>query len=260
MMGLGMKRIHIRTFSLLFLAGLLSTSCKDRGQTIVNGSEELQGVFRIVSFNPPNGSTNVDKLRGAQITFSHDLEEGEDEKLRFYYVGDTSTIHLYRHYSGVSEKEIFLRPLYLWKAGATVEIIVQRDLRSKDGRTLQDSAVYRFDVAANPPSFVVIGSSPGQGDTISLNGAYSVSGYIGFNDYLPVVYRPTLFRISPPAIILVGNPFFTSGSPMPQKYRWFQVFGVYPNVTYTVTVPDTLRDYEGDRLAQEYRLVFHTRP
>jgi len=147
----------------------------------------------------------------------------------------------------------------MWKPGRIVEMTIPKEISDPEGNSLRQALTYRFTIARDTVPFDVISSLPVQNDTISLSAHPSyVSGSLTFNDYVYV--RDSVLTINPPATLSMTRFVVCEGRDSPVRSAWFSVRNLQPYTTYTITVPRTIRDYEGEMLACEHHIVFHTKP
>lgn len=241
---------------LLWIACLTAAafSCTDQGN--------IPNYLEVTEVYPAPNSTGVDKAALVSVFFDRDLSVHEAGKIQLRYVDDTNPI---TSSTGCSyevvppvDQRLCVGP-YIWKPGKTVEVTIPKEIADPEGNTLRQSIVYRFTTAQDTAPFDLIGTLPVQNDTISLSEHfYSVYGLLTFNDY--VSFRDSGLTIEPRATLRMG-PFMSVGGRVgPFRQAQFEVTDLQANTTYTITIPRTIKDYEGQALPRDYHIVFHTKP
>lgn len=240
----------IISFSLLFF------SCKDQGADV----EPLQ----VLSVRPLPNTVAFDKAQPITLLFNHDVDFREGAKLLFRYVGDAAQFQVGFTCEECSpvNKSLNVGP-GIWKAGRTVEVSVPSSLADINGGTLRQPLYFRFTIAQDSVPFQFKSSSPRSNDTLSVsrNNGFGLS--LLFTDYVAPSFFPI---ISPPATIT--QVFIVHSAPRdnresviaPAYALSYSITDIQVGVTYTVTIPRETKDYEGETLPQDYRLVFYTKP
>lgn len=123
---------------------------------------------------------------------------------------------------------------------------------------MKDSLVYRFTTARDTVPFDLIDTQPAQNGIVSLGQSPSLQGTLTFNDYVYV--RDSILTIDPPATIFLVRVVSVDGGDQPFRRARFAVLGLQPDMTYTMTIPRGIADYEGETLPRDHQLVFHTQP
>lgn len=122
---------------------------------------------------------------------------------------------------------------------------------------------FQFSIAQDSVAFQLKSSSPRSNDTLSVGRYNGFLLSLLFTDY---VAPPFLPLVSPPAAI--GQIFVVpctagdnqEGIASPTYALSYSITDLQVGTTYTVIIPRQTKDYEGEALPQEYRLVFYTKP
>lgn len=230
----------------------LVLSCTDQGDIVNN--------LQVVEVSPAPNSARVDKAAVVSIQFDREVSVNEAGKILLRYVDGTDAVNtLWR--GGLIfpvSRGLSVGP-FIWKPGRTVEVTIPKEITDPDGNTLKQSIVYRFTLARDSVPFDLVETLPAQNDTVLLGGPSSfVTGNLVFNDYAFV--RDSTLTIDPPADIQMITIAISDGHLGPQRWAPFAIRDLQPNTSYTITVPRSITDYEGEALPRDYRVVFHTRP
>lgn len=246
--GHSMKATIVHAIFFVILCALIG--CNDQG--------EIPEYVEILSLRPGPNETNVDKGRFVQIELSRPVPVSQAAKIRFRYIGDTSTI-VNNTYCGLTPPEVrhLCAGPFIWKPGRTVEVTLPKTITDIEGRTPERDFVYRFTIAQDTAPFRLVSSVPANGDTITLPATPYTSGKLTFNDYVHVPNG--VLTITPPARIHPGVLITVDGRETPQRDVHFALQDLSPASTYEIIVPAQIVDYEGDFLSHEYRIVFYTR-
>ena len=240
------SRQHIFIISLL--AGL---SCNDQGDVV--------NYVQLLEVTPPPNATDVDKGTVIQVRFDRAINWNESGKMRIRYVDDTSQVDSYAG-CGLTppNTEVFCIGPFIWKPGRLVEVTIPKEIADLEGNTLQQSFTYRFTTAMDTIPFDVVETQPSQNDSVSIGTFHHVSGMLRFSDY--VYIGDSVLAIDPPARVVVSIPIVVDGRNGPLRVVHFFVEDLQPLLTYTLTIPQRVADYEGQTLPAERHLVFHTMP
>ncbi len=242
----------LKTPVLIIILALSFFSCKDQG--------EVPEYVEIISLRPAPNEVNVDKGATIGIGLNRLVNHSESEKVQLRYVGDTATIQSYTG-CGHAPPQVnaFCAGPLIWKPGKTVEVVVPKTLTDLEGHSMKEDFVYRFSIASDTIPFQLTTTQPQQNDTISLRSQTRISGSLTFSDYTPML-RDSVLTITPPARIYACAIVSTGARSTPSNFFCFSVENIQPNATYEITIPRRIKDYEGETLPQDYRLVFHTKP
>ncbi len=226
-------------------------SCTDQG--------DVPNYLEVLDLQPAPNSTGVDKAAIVSIHFDRGINESEAGKVRIRYVDGTDPVNSYPG-CGLTPPIVshFCVGPFIWKPGRTVEVTIPKEIADPDGHTLRESLVYRFTTAQDTVPFDLVQTQPAQNETISLGSFPIAIGFLLFNDYVSV--RESTLAINPPATIRMGPIVISVGRNSPQKLTRFIIANLDTNATYTITIPRTIADYEGQALPRDYHIVFHTRP
>lgn len=243
-----MKATIVHAIFFIILCALIG--CNDQG--------EIPEYIEILSLRPGPNETNVDKGRFVQIELSRPVPVSQAPKIRFRYIGDTSTI-INNTYCGLTPPEVrhLCAGPFIWKPGRTVETIIPKEIADSEGRTMEQAFTYRFTIAQDTEPFQLVSSVPAHGDTITLPASPYASGKLTFNDYAFV--EQGVLTITPPARIHTGVLVIVDGRQTPDRDVHFSLENLSPGAMYEILVPAYITDYEGETLQQEYRILFHTR-
>ncbi len=226
-------------------------SCQDQG--------DVPGYVEIISLEPAPNQVNVDKAKIVSIRLSRNVGVNESAKIRMGYVNDTSAVGNYPSYGLTSPLvEWLYNGPFIWKPGRTIEVTIPKDISDPEGRTMKEDFVYRFSIARDTVPFQLVASSPRPGDTISIPAYPFVGGSLTFSDYL--FLRDSILTITRPAKIHVAVRVIVDGRDTPEKTVHFVMENLSAASTYEITIPRQIKDYEGETLPQDYRIVFHTKP
>lgn len=242
----------MKNIALLLVLSLCFVSCKDQS--------EIPEYVEIVSVSPAPNEHNVDKARLVSVRLNLQVEPGQSEKISMRYVDDTSAV---RNYPGGGFTppliELLTNGPFIWKPGRTVEATIPKTIGDPEGRMIKEDFTFRFMIARDTIPFLLAGSQPRNSDTVSLSASpYGyVWGTLTFNDYLTI--RDSILTITPPAKIRVAVRTL-EGRNSPEKIIGFVMENLSANSRYEITVPQQIKDYEGETLPQDYRIVFYTKP
>jgi len=230
---------------------LLFFSCTDRG--------ELVEYLHVVSLDPAPNSTDVDKGKFIVVRLDRPVHISQAGKIQVRYISDTTSLNIFTGGGFTpSEIEFLYTGPFIWLPGKTVEVVIPQELSDPEGRTLPAALSYMFTIAADEGPFQLIDSEPRTGDTVSIGLNSSLFGNLTFSDYLP--FPDTALTITAPAKIYVDVVVVVDGRDIPTKMLGLYILNLQPDSTYTITIPGSIEDFEGEVLPQEYEVVFHTRP
>ena len=94
-----------------------------------------------------------------------------------------------------------------------------------------------------------------QGEIVNYLQIVSLS--LSFTDFVKVRIPPP---ISTTPATTITQTFVIPGAQEPTKFLQYTLSNVQANARYDVLIPREIADTEGDRLPQDYRIVFYTRP
>ena len=236
----------------LLLLLIPSLSCVDQGSIV----EYLE----ITELQPAPNETNVDKATLVSVHLNREVNMSEAGKMRMRYIDDTSAVRNYPGF-GLTPPLVpyLLNGPFIWLPGRTVEVTIPKTISDSEGRTLREDFVYRFSIAPDS-TFRLAGSMPQQGDTITLSANPYVYGMLTFSDYMILSDSVLSITPAPPATIHASLYLLVDGRDTPQRTAPFSMKNLSPGSTYEITIPAYIKDYEGETLPQDYRIVFHTRP
>jgi hypothetical protein len=245
----------MNTYAYRFALPLLITaalSCSDQGDVV--------NFLEVVDLTPAPNSTNVDKARYVTVHFNRGVGRDQSRLVQLRYVDDTSSVNCYAG-CGMTpfvDGRLCTGP-FLWKPGRTVEVTIPTEVSDPEGNSLRQSLTYRFTVARDTLPFDLVDARPAQNDTFSLSTNPSILfGSLTFNDYTFV--RESVLTIDPPATLWMSVLVICDGRYTPFRQAWFTIRNLQPYTTYTITVPRTIQDYEGETLPSDRYIVFHTKP
>ena len=245
----------MKNIALLLILSLCLLSCKDQG--------EIPEYVQIVSVSPAPNERNVDKTRFVSVRLNRPVEPGTSGKISMRYVDDTSAVRNYPR-EGLTPPliEFLTNGPFIWKPGRTVEVTIPKTIGDPEGRMMKEDFTFRFMIARDTIPFQLTVSQPHTGDTVSLAAfPYGyVSGTLTFNDYLTI--RDSILTITPPAKIrfVVRTYIQVEERNSLEKIIRFVMENLSANSRYEITVPQQIKDYEGETLSQDYRIVFYTKP
>lgn len=237
-------------FYLFLFLTLGFLSCTDRG-------EDPQ-YLEIASLQPSPNAAAINKAKLVSVELNREVDLHQSEKITMRYVDDTAAVGNYPGYGLAPPLVKFLESgPFIWKPGRTVEVIIPKTIIDPEGRSMRSDIVFRFTIA-NDSVFQLSSSNPSSGDTISLGRFQRWSGYLRFTDYLYL--RDSVLSITPPARISISRVMIADGRMGPSPFVGFVIEGMVSNSTYEITVPRRIKDYEGETLPQDYRIVLYTKP
>jgi len=246
--------------TMLFVIALVTfQSCSDQGS--------VEERLFVSSLFPSPGAVSVDKARAVLVTFSQPVPRSQAMKIQIRNAGTGENIEYGMGWSDLPMPAVSSYwPLDAtpWKPGSTIEVSIPADIADRNGRTLGRAIDFSFSVAIDSVPFAIVSSEPSQNDTISLDTTARVFGTLTFSDY---VYVPdSVLTISPAVklnivrLAVVTEKARTSGTASYLvKQCWFLLEGVQPGTRYDLKVPSSVHDYEGEKLAGDYHLVFYTK-
>ena len=230
---------------------LFSFSCTDEG--------ELVEYLKVVSVDPLPNSVEVDKAKAISIRFDRPVHISQAGKIQVRYVNDTASVNsIIGQGLTPPEVEVLYTGPFIWKPGRTVEVVIPQELNDPEDHTLRAPFSYMFTIAADVGPFQFLDSEPRTGNTVSIGPDSSLIGHLTFSDYLP--FPDTYLTITAPAEIAIDGIIAVDGRNAPSKVLYFTVWKLKPGSTYTITIPKSIQDFEGELLSQDHEVVFHTRP
>ena len=228
---------------------LAALSCTDQGNVV--------NYLEVLEVNPAPNASGVDKAALVSVRFDRNVSVNEAAKIQLRYADGTDPVNSYPG-SGLTPPLVPWLAVgpFIWKPGRVVEVTIPKEIADANGNTLKQSIVYRFTTARDTVPFDLVDTQPTQNGTISLGGF--ALGSLTFNDYVHV--PDSILTIDPPATLHM-NPFvIADGRNSPLRMAPFLMSDLQPNTTYTITIPASIADYEGQTLPHDYHLVFHTVP
>ncbi|MEK9139162.1 MAG: hypothetical protein AAB393_18735 [Bacteroidota bacterium] len=235
--------------TILFFTAL---SCTDLGDAV--------NYLKVVELQPTPNSTSVDKTATIHIRLNRGISVEQGNMIQLRYVDDSEPVNGYAG-CGLTlpvEDQLCHGP-YIWKPGRTVEVNIQKGLSDPEGNTLKDEMVYRFTIAQDTVPFDLIDAQPTNNDTVSIGQSATAFGFLRFSDYLLV--RDFVLTITPPASLRILRVVVQEDGRLgPSRYVGFVISELHPFTTYTITIPHTIKDFEGETLPHDYHLAFHTKP
>lgn len=230
---------------------LAALSCTDQGNVV--------NYLEVLEVNPAPNSSGVDKAALVSVHFDRNVSVNEAAKILLRYVDGTDPVNSYVGFGLTPPLVTWLAVgPFIWKPGRTVEVTIPKEIADPNGNALKQSIVYRFTIAQDTVPFDLVDTQPAQNGTLSLGSFPHVLGSLTFSDY--VYIRDSTLTIDPPATLFM-NPFvIVDGRNSPSRQAFFDMSGLLPNSTYTITIPARIADYEGQTLPHDYHLVFHTVP
>ena len=226
-------------------------SCKDQG--------DLVDHLRLLEVVPSPGATAVDKGEVIHVRFDRGVQWNEAAKIRMRYLDDTSQVNSYSGCGLVPPiVDLLCVGPFIWKPGRTVEVTIPKEMADPEGNTLEESFTFRFTTARDTVPFDVVATLPAQDDTVSIGMFADLFGMLRFSDYVHIA--DSVLTIDPPATVIVTIAVIIEGRNGPEREVRFWVRDLQPFVTYTITIPARVTDYEGQTLPGDRHLVFHTKP
>jgi hypothetical protein len=238
--------------SVLLLTMIVGLSCNDQGDVV--------NYLEIIDVQPAPNSTQVDKAATVIVRLNRGVALDQGEKIQLRYIDDTASVRSYS-WCGMTPpiNEWMCTGPFIWKPGKTVEVTIPKEISDPEGNLLKQSLIYRFTIAQDTVPFDLVSTQPAQGDTFSIGVSPRILfGSLTFNDY--TVVRESTLTINPQATLWMSGRIIVDGRDGPTRLAWFTVRDMQPFTTYTITVPRTINDFEGETLSHDYHLVFHTKP
>jgi hypothetical protein len=239
--------------SALVLLAVSCFSCKDTGSPAT--------YLDIVDISPAPNATGVDKAVPVSIRFSNPIDLAETGKIQIRYVHDTSAVPLQGRYGLIQNPSQWLSAgPFIWKPGRTVEVTIPSAITDAAGNGLRKETRFTFTIAEDTTPFDLVTSVPASGDTIAIHDLPLgiLRGTLHFSDY--VYLRDSVLSLDPRLEITIFRLVAVDGPNGPSRSGLFAISDLQPNTTYTIVVPATITDYEGEHLAGEHQIVFHTIP
>ncbi len=226
-------------------------SCKDQGDVVDH--------VELVEVQPAPDATGVDKASVVYVRFDRGVDWSEAAKIRIRYVDDTSHVDSYPG-CGLTPPITALLCVgpFIWKPGQTVEVTIPKEITDFEGNVLGQPFTYRFTTARDTVPFDLVETRPALNDTVSIGTFHNLFGMLRFSDYLYV--GDSVLTIDPPATVHISVSIIIDGRNGPQRTVHFFIEDLQPFLTYTLTLPRNIADYEGETLPGERHVVFHTTP
>lgn len=226
-------------------------SCKDQGDVVDH--------VRLVEVQPSPDATGVDKASVIHILFDRGIQWTEAARIQIRYVDDTSQVNSYSGCGLVPPiADLLCVGPFIWKPGRTVEVTIPKEITDLEGNTLGQPFTYRFTTARDTVPFDLVETRPVENDTVSVSASHHLFGMLRFSDY--VFLGDSVLTLVPPATLHIGGMVISDSRNGPLRSVYFSIADLQPFLTYTLTLPSSIADYEGQTLPGERRVVFHTKP
>ncbi len=114
-------------------------------------------VFEIVSWYPPDGSTNISVYQEIGVRFSAPVDTGSigyhtaSDTMYIQKVGDSTHLNAWVYYAG-DLNELCLKPTWDLLPGTTYQVTLTEGIRSQDGQHLAQRVTCSFTTAGSGPS------------------------------------------------------------------------------------------------------------
>ncbi len=235
--------------AMLFLS--CAAACVDHGR--------LPVYLHVTSVRPAPNERNVDKGRYVVIGFSNNVHWSEFNKIHVRYVDDTAALPSYTGCGLVPpESPTACVGPFIWKPGRTVEVVIPNTITDVLGNRMKEDVVVRFEIARDTLPFQLVDSRPRHGDTISIGSSPFWPGHLQFSDYMSL--RDSVLTTTPSGHLAHCAAVVNDTRQTPTNIACFSLVNLRPGLSYEITVPQGIRDYEGEMLMQEYRIRFYTKP